>query len=123
VYDALHLADIHDFLATSPEQPFDLVLAADVFIYLGALDRVFAAMMQWLRPGGWLVFTVETPDAEQAPAQGLELRTSMRYAHSPAYLRELAARHSLTVMRIHEDVLRLDQLQPVAGAYVYLRRD
>jgi predicted TPR repeat methyltransferase len=123
VYDALHLADIHDFLATPPEQPFDLVLAADVFIYLGALDRVYAAMAQWLRPGGWLAFTVETPGTEQTPTPGLELRTSMRYAHSPAYLRELAARHGLTVMCIHDDVLRLDQLQPVAGAYVYLRRD
>jgi predicted TPR repeat methyltransferase len=121
VYDALHLADIHDFLATPPEQPFDLVLGADVFIYLGALDRVFAAMAPWLRPGGWLAFTVETAGA--APTQGLELRTSMRYAHSIAYLRELAGRHDLTVMHIHEEVLRQDQLQPVAGAYVYLRRD
>jgi predicted TPR repeat methyltransferase len=47
----------------------------------------------------------------------------MRYAHSPAYLRELAMRHGLTVMHIQDDVLRLDQRQPVAGAYVYLRRD
>lgn len=123
VYDTLHPLDIHEFLSTPPEQPFDLVLGADVFIYLGALDSVFAAMTQWLRPGGWLAFTVETPSAEPTPAQGLELRTSMRYAHSPAYLRELAMRHGLTVMHMQDDVLRLDQRQPVAGAYVYLRRD
>lgn len=123
VYDVLHLVDIHEFLATPPEQPFDLVLAADVFIYLGALDRVYAAMAQWLRPGGWLAFTVETPGAQATAAQGMELRSSMRYAHALAYLRALAARHGLTVMHMQEEVLRHDQRQAVAGAYVYLRRD
>ncbi|EYC50124.1 methyltransferase [Hylemonella gracilis str. Niagara R] len=123
VYDVLHLVDIHEFLATPPEQPFDLVLAADVFIYLGALDRVYAAMAQWLRPGGWLAFTVETPGAQATAAQGMELRSSMRYAHALGYLRALAARHGLTVMHMQEEVLRHDQRQAVAGAYVYLRRD
>lgn len=117
VYDTLHVGDIHDFLATD-QTPYDLVLAADVFIYVGELEQVFSLLAQRMRPGSWLAFTVE--DAE--PGQSVQLLPSLRYAHSPAYLQGLAERHGYDIVASHEETIRFDQQRPVNGRYVYLKR-
>ncbi len=117
VYDTLHVGDIHDFLATTQE-PYDLVLAADVFIYVGALEQAFSLLATRMRPGSWLAFTVE----DAAPDQTVQLLPSLRYAHSPAYLKDLAQRHGYDMVSSHEEAIRFDQQRPVNGRYVYLRR-
>lgn len=117
VYDALHVGDIHDFLATA-QDPYELVLAADVFIYVGALERAFELLATRMRKGGWLAFTVE----DAAPDQTVQLLPSLRYAHSPAYLQDLADRHGYDMVSSHEEAIRFDQQRPVHGRYVYLRR-
>jgi predicted TPR repeat methyltransferase len=117
VYDTLQVGDIHDFLAT-PQAPYDLVLAADVFIYVGALEQVFGLLATRMRQGSWLAFTVE----DAAPGQTVQLLPSLRYAHSPAYLQELAQRHGYDMVSSHEEAIRFDQERPVHGRYVYLRR-
>lgn len=117
IYNALHVGDIHDFLAIAQE-PYDLVLAADVFIYVGALEQVFGLLAPRMRKGSWLAFTVE----DAAPGQTVQLLPSLRYAHSPAYLRELAERHGYDLVSSHEEAIRFDQQRPVHGRYVYLRR-
>ncbi|KRH99046.1 tetratricopeptide repeat protein [Curvibacter sp. PAE-UM] len=117
IYNALHVGDIHDFLAAAQE-PYDLVLAADVFIYVGALEQVFGLLATRMRKGSWLAFTVE----DAAPGQTVQLLPSLRYAHSPAYLQELAQRHGYDLVSSHEEAIRFDQQRPVHGRYVYLRR-
>jgi len=117
IYDALHVGDIHDFLATAQE-PYDLVLAADVFIYVGALEQVFGLLATRMQKGSWLAFTVE--DAE--PGQTVQLLPSLRYAHSPAYLQDLANRHGYDMVSSQEEAIRFDQQRPVNGRYVYLKR-
>jgi predicted TPR repeat methyltransferase len=62
-----------------------------VFIYLGDLDAVFAAVARALVPGGLFAFSVEGADGD-----GYRLLLSGRYAHSIPYLRALAARHGLS---------------------------
>ena len=110
VYDTLHQADLVAHLEATPER-FDLVFAADVFIYLGDLAAVFAGVRRVLRPGGVFAFSVEAAD----DAVDFELRPSSRYAQSARYLRALAAAHGLHVQSLRQDTLRLDQRQPVAG--------
>jgi predicted TPR repeat methyltransferase len=115
VYDALAVADIHDHLASSPG-PFDLVLAADVFIYVGALERVFSLLAHRVCPGGWVGFTVE-----RAPSgQTVTLLPSLRYAHADAYLEQLARLHGFDVAHRYTAPIRQDQQRPVMGEYVYL---
>lgn len=116
-YDALHVGDLHDFLAM-PQAPYDLVLAADVFIYVGALDAVFAQLAARMRPGGWLAFTIESAAEKQA----VELLPSLRYAHGSAYLRDLAGRHGFEIAAVHDETIRMDQQTPVQGQYIYLQR-
>ena len=117
VYDTLHVGDIHDFLA-APQEPYDLVLAADVFIYVGALDPVFGLLATRMRAGSWLAFTVESA----APGQTVTLLPSLRYAHSPAYLRDLAHRHGFEMVAVCDKAIRFDQRHPVNGQFVYLKR-
>lgn len=110
VYDTLHQAELVAHLEATPER-FDLVFAADVFIYLGDLAAVFAGVRRVLRPAGVFAFSVEAADDRV----DFELRPSSRYAQSARYLRALAAAHGLHVHGLRQDTLRLDQRQPVAG--------
>src|SRR4030067_841370 len=59
LYDRLIEGDIVQVLAGQGAS-FDLVAAADVFVYIGDLEAVGASVGQGLRPGGWLTFSVET---------------------------------------------------------------
>jgi predicted TPR repeat methyltransferase len=117
-YDAVEHADLVPWLAATGQR-FDLVVAADVFIYVGALEPVFAGVRRVLSPRGVLAFSVETPDA--ADGGGLVLLPSLRYAHGEAYVRNLAARHGLRVLSAQAGPLREDQKRPVAGQYWVLQ--
>jgi predicted TPR repeat methyltransferase len=96
----------------------DLIVAADVFIYVGALDAVFAAVAPRLAPGGVFAFSVEQAD----PGRALQLRPSLRYAHGRESLEALAAAHGLLVDAVWAAPIRDDQAQPVMGWYLHLRK-
>jgi predicted TPR repeat methyltransferase len=117
VYAQLDRADLVDHLRTTPHR-HDLVLAADVFTYLGDLSDVFAGVARVLEPGGWFVFSVERAD----DGLDFELRGTLRYAHSARYLRTLAASGGFDVGEITEATLREDQRRPIAGLLVLLQR-
>jgi predicted TPR repeat methyltransferase len=116
-YARLVQADLVDHLLALPPASQDLVVAADVLIYLGELDALFAGVRRVLRSGGVFTFTVEhASEAAQA-----ELRPTARYAHAPQSLHALAARHGLRVEHQASGKLRLEQGQAIAGLYFWLR--
>lgn len=115
VYDVLAQADITQHLQATARH-HDIAVAADTFIYLGELGPVFAAVRQALRPGGVLAFS-----AEVAEGADFRLDAHMRYAHSEAYLRRLAATHGFEVVSLEQRVLREEQRRPVMGWIVALR--
>jgi predicted TPR repeat methyltransferase len=117
VYDSLHAQELVDFMKQGTEQ-VDLVLAADVFIYVGHLEAVFEALGPRMQPGGWLAFTVEESD----PGLAVQLHSTLRYAHALPYLQGLAAQHGWQWAHLHRAPLRLDQANPLMGAYVYLKK-
>lgn len=116
VYDSLQQADALEFLEAGDDR-FDLVLAADVFIYVGALDGVFAALARRMPGGGSFCFTVE-----ESAGDAVVLRPSLRYAHSEAGIRALARQHGFGVAGLERRALRQDQGQPVAGLFCWLER-
>lgn len=117
VYERLVQADIVEFLRTATG-PYDLVISADVFIYVGALDAVFEHVARCLAPGGVFCFSVE----EAAGPEGLVLRASRRYAHSEAYVRELAGRFGFEVQHLQRDAIREAKEGPIPGLYFWLAR-
>jgi len=109
LYDQLIEGDIVQVLA-GLDTMFDLVAAADVFVYIGDLEAVVASARQVLRPGGWLAFSVEScSDGEY------RLQPTGRYAHALVYIEALARRHGFTRVVEQAVTLRVEQGRPVAG--------
>jgi len=119
-YDQLVLADIVEWLATPAQQGprWQLAFAADVFIYVGAIDAVLRDLPQRLVAGGWLAFSVEALADDEGD---FRVRPSLRYAHSEAYVRRLAAAHGWQVRSLERGPIRNDQREPVQGLYLFLQ--
>ncbi len=115
VYDTLGHADLAEYLQTT-DQRYDLLLSCDVFIYVGALEKVFQGAARVLESGGMFCFSVESA----GDSDDFRLLPSQRYAHSERYLRTLAASHGLTVVKTLVQPIRQDQQQGVGGLFVYL---
>lgn len=118
VYEHLAHADIVEYLRTTDET-YDLILAADVFIYVGDLAPVFAAVRRVLAGAGVFCFSAEIGGRD---GQGYQLLPSLRYAHSEPYLRDLAAQHRFEIVKWLHQSIRDDQRQPIDGVFVYLTR-
>jgi predicted TPR repeat methyltransferase len=116
VYDALVEADIVGYLGARAGFA-DLVVAADVFIYLGDLAPVFAGAFSALRAGGLFAFSTEIYEAED-----IRLMASLRYAHAPAYLARLAEAGGWRVESVREATLRREEGREVRGQLTVLRR-
>lgn len=116
VYDLLVKADLQQMQPQG--EMADLVTAADVFMYLGALDAVFAAVMTMLAPGGIFAFSVE----RFAGAGAFELQDSRRYAHSEAYVHGLLVAAGLKLVSLERAVIRQDRREPVEGLIVVTER-
>src|SRR5207248_2777736 len=113
----LDVGDLTSTLAAAPGC-YDLLIAADVLVYLGDLSGVFDAAARAMRPGGLFAFTVEAHDGQQ----GYLLRASRRYAHSAGYVRETAARSGWKEVSFQGAVLRKEHGQDMPGLVVVLRR-
>jgi predicted TPR repeat methyltransferase len=89
----------------------DLIAAADVFIYLGNLDAVFANVKELAAPGAVFAFSVE--DAQEAVRPRLGL--SLRYAHSQDYIVATCRKYGMSIERSEPTVMRMDAGKPVHG--------
>jgi len=115
LYDQLVTGDITQELRKY-ENAFDLILAADVFIYVGGLDQVFKAISTTLNPGGLFAFSIEA----EKEGNDFVLRPTGRYAHSIDYIRRLTEVTGLRAVHLEESVLRMDKGQPIDGYIVVL---
>lgn len=94
VYDALHLVDLRRYLLDQPPASCDILVAANVFPYVGGLTPVFDGMAHVLKPGGVASFSVEPiagDDFALIPGEG-------RFGHSEAYITGQAQRVGLEVL-------------------------
>jgi predicted TPR repeat methyltransferase len=124
VYEHLAQAD----LSLSPEtcglfdgfaaHRADLVTAADVLMYLGNLESVFAIVDRLAEKGADIAFSVE----DAGGGEGFHLAPSLRYAHSEAYIRGLCARHGLDVAETVKTTIRKDGGKPVSGILFLTRK-
>ncbi|HEX2543018.1 MAG TPA: tetratricopeptide repeat protein [Caldimonas sp.] len=116
-YRELIRSDLAEHLLRTGER-HDLVLSADVFIYVGDLAGVFAGVRRVLQAGGLFCFSVELAAAEHA----FELRPSLRYAHGEPYLRRLAEANGFLLRRRLGGPIRQEQGAPVEGLFMYLEK-
>jgi predicted TPR repeat methyltransferase len=116
IYDQLIHGELLDVLRAAAGA-FDLILAADVFIYVGDLAPVFSAAAAALRAGGRFAFVVEADDGTD-----YVLRPTRRYAHPPEYLRGLARSCGFAERSNRRAFLRMQGNQRLEGDVYVLQR-
>lgn len=119
-YHHLEKAELGAYLGMR-RAAFDLIVIADVLIYFGALDAMFAAAAGALTAHGLLVFTVEI-HAGGAQSPPFVIKPSGRYGHAPRYVEDCLAAQGFEVLTSHAVILREEFTQPVAGLVVSARR-
>ncbi len=117
LYDALHEGELVSFLSNRPSAEADLVVAADVFVYMAALDAAFREAHRVLKREGLFAFTVQAHEGE-----GFVLGEDARYAHSETYVRDLAQAMGFTVVIFERVSTREDRGVPVPGFLAVLQR-
>jgi predicted TPR repeat methyltransferase len=127
VYDRLDVAELTDALRAEAEG-WDLVVAADVLVYVGDLFPAFAAAAGALRPGGMLAATSERIDGDAAArggggeGPGYALGPARRFAHAERHVRDAAAAAGLTPVLIERASPRRERGEPVPGWAIVLRK-
>jgi predicted TPR repeat methyltransferase len=117
-YRALHERALLPFLQAAPEGGADLVVAADVFVYVSDLAPVFAAAHRALGAGGLFAFTVQAHAGD-----GVALGEDARYAHGEPTLRRLAAATGFTTALFEPASTREDRGADVPGFLMALAKN
>ena len=114
VYHDLCVNDIESYLDSS-EKTFDVIISADVFVYVGALESVFNKCKKAMSKGGVFVFSVE-----EYNEPGFKLLDTGRYAHSTEYIREIAKASGFREVSHQSLVLREQDNKPINGCVFVL---
>jgi predicted TPR repeat methyltransferase len=110
VYDELVAADLLEFLHSNGKGTYDLVLAADVFVYCSDLAPIALAAARAMKPGALFAFTVETH-----PGSGSLLQGTLRYAHGEDHVRTAVDGAGLRLLQLISASTRTEKGVPVPG--------
>lgn len=118
LYDELAREEIGDWLARQAPQSLDLILALDVFIYVGDLERVLQLAAAAVAPDGRVVFTIESLDS----GGQFKLLRSGRYAHAPDYVMGAAQRAGFRGVQSEPFDIRVEAGRPVSALIYALEK-
>jgi predicted TPR repeat methyltransferase len=113
VYDHLERAELVDYLGRQADGA-DLIVASDVFNYVGPLEPPLAAVRRVLAAGGIAAFSLEVDEGDKA----VRLDTSLRFRHGLRPVLTLCRQLGLREITVEPTVLRTDRGMPVNGAVV-----
>jgi predicted TPR repeat methyltransferase len=117
IYDDLVCVEAAQYLAGG-EACFDLIIATDVFIYVGVLEDLFPAIAARACSGAWLACSIERSDDAD-----VVLQQSGRFAHSTAYIMAKAADAGFHVERMVDAVIRKGDDGDIDGVLFLLRKE
>jgi predicted TPR repeat methyltransferase len=109
-YAELEVAEIVAGLGGRADASTDLVLAADVIVYVHDMTPLLREVARVLAPGGMLAFTVESHAGE-----GVMLGEGLRYTHSASCVRTLIAAAGLMLDRLQPGSSRTESGKQVPG--------
>jgi predicted TPR repeat methyltransferase len=121
LYDRLFQMDLEDMTLSNTlnglsQEGFDLIVAADVFVYFGSLQRIFhvLASLCVVDLPSWLVFSCERALPEEAPL-GFRLMPSGRFAHTKEHVWNMAYEAGFELKDYNEIAPRMERGEPVKG--------
>lgn len=116
IYNVLVQSEILEYLQSN-QKSFDLVIAADVISYFGALESLAQNVCNVLTPGGHFIFSAQklkTPPPDPAQSN-YYLGQARRFSHSRNYIKTVIASAGMHVASLKEAVLRKDEGEDVNG--------
>jgi len=116
-YETLEIDDMVQALQRKPDASAELILAADVMVYVSDLMPVLGEVKRVLTVGGLVAFTLETHSGE-----GVVIGEGLRYAHGAEYVRKAVSGADLELLSLEEASPRTEDNQPVFGLVVVARR-
>jgi predicted TPR repeat methyltransferase len=122
LYAALNVGEVVDELDRRPAASADLIVAADVLVYIGDLFPLFREAARVLEPGGLFAFTAQSRHGEETDPNGFEIGIDSRYSHSEAYLRSVAEDSGLAVSHFASNSTRQERGLDVPGYVMVLRK-
>lgn len=124
LYDRLECLDMLEMMQIEGSSSYELIIAADVFVYLGKLDEIVAEVKRLLCPGGIFAFSVEglpptfDEHSSQSTPKEYQLGISGRYSHSHSYITNLSLAHGFQVQEMVTTQIRVEGGNPVNGYMV-----
>ena len=126
LYQRLERSDLLAMMRDEQTSSYDVIIAADVFVYLGKLDAIVGEIKRLLCPGGVLAFSIEAmqplsvEEASQVATsiQEYQLENTGRYTHSVSYLTSLASDNGFQGLELAATQIRLERGKPVNGYLV-----
>lgn len=109
LYRNLHVGNIVNFLKLTRES-YDFYLAADVFVYVGELAETFALLRERARRDVLCCFSTENIDGS-----GYQLQRTGRFAHTPAYIKEVSQATGWQIAANRNTLLRKEKGRWVKG--------
>lgn len=116
LYHKLVQAEITEYLQ-SHNTAYDLIIAADVLSYFGALETLMIEAAKCLTPDGLFIFSVQAlanspPDSDQ---NEYYLGKARRFSHAEDYLRSVIHASGMHILSLEKAVLRKDEGIDVNG--------
>jgi len=116
IYNDLFLDDIENFL-NNTSTTYDLIVAADVFIYIGSLDLIFNTVSNVLNQNGFFIFSIE-----YVKGYDFELQPTRRYGHTLTYIEKLSLKMGLNIIEIKSELIRKENSEDIKGFTVLLQK-
>lgn len=124
LYQRLERMDLLTMMRGEKHSSYDVIIAADVFIYIGKLDEIICEAKRLLCPGGIFAFSVESleqlssEESSQGALREYQLEKSGRYAHTSSYITGLAAANRFETQKMVATQIRFENDKPVNGHIV-----
>jgi len=114
IYHELHNDDVANFLKDSPIK-YDLIIAADVFIYIGNIAEIIKSIYEKQEESGYFIFSIEKSSSHDT----FHLRTTGRYSHNASHIKKLLDDASYNIVTSQPTIIRNEKGTGIEGI-IYL---
>jgi predicted TPR repeat methyltransferase len=123
-YKQLFVGDLENIFKVLDIQQYDLIIACDVFVYIGELRCIFESVYKKLCPKKKGLFAFSTECLEESLSTNpYLLHKCARFSHKRSYIEMLAKEVGFNIELLEKSVIRQNQGKDVAGLLIVLSRN